>query len=74
MVVNADCTVMTERPHLAPFVGRMADRLSEVLGAPANVKATRAEGLGALGRAEGVASRAVVLLTAAESAPTTGGG
>ena len=34
----------------------MADRLSETLGAPTNVKATRAEGLGAVGRAEGVAS------------------
>jgi 2-C-methyl-D-erythritol 2,4-cyclodiphosphate synthase len=73
-VVNADCTVVAERPHLAPFVGRMADRLSAALGAPANVKATRAEGLGALGRAEGVASRAVVLLAAAEPAPSMGDG
>ncbi|HEV3366922.1 MAG TPA: 2-C-methyl-D-erythritol 2,4-cyclodiphosphate synthase [Acidimicrobiales bacterium] len=60
--VNADCTVVAERPHLAPFVDRMSERLAAVLGAPVNVKATRAEGLGALGRAEGIACTAVVLM------------
>ena len=40
----------------------MVERLSAVLGAPVSVKATRAEGLGALGRAEGVACLAVVLM------------
>jgi len=63
--VNADCTVVAERPRLAPHVPAMADRLTGALGAPVNVKATRAEGLGALGRAEGIACTAVVLLTAA---------
>ena len=62
--VNADCTVVAEQPRLAPFVERMAEILSAALGAPVNVKATRAEGLGALGRAEGIACTAVVLLTA----------
>jgi 2-C-methyl-D-erythritol 2,4-cyclodiphosphate synthase len=62
-VVNADCTVMAERPRLAPFVSRMAEGLAVVLGAPVNVKATTAEGLGALGRAEGIACSAVVLMT-----------
>jgi 2-C-methyl-D-erythritol 2,4-cyclodiphosphate synthase len=66
--VNADCTVVAELPRLAPFVARMSDRLSETLGAPVSVKATRAEGLGALGRAEGIAALAAVLLTAAEPA------
>ena len=61
--VNADCTVVAERPKLAPHVGVMADRLGRVLGAPVGVKATRAEGLGALGRAEGVACSAVVLVS-----------
>ncbi len=60
--VNADCTVVAERPRLAPFVGAMAERLTVALGAPVNVKATRAEGLGALGRAEGIACTAVVLM------------
>lgn len=61
-VVNADCTVVADRPRLAPFVGQMAERLTEVLGGPVNVKATTAEGLGALGRAEGIACHAVVLM------------
>jgi 2-C-methyl-D-erythritol 2,4-cyclodiphosphate synthase len=73
--VNADCTVVAERPKLAPYVGLMAERLGGVLGAPVSVKATRAEGLGALGRAEGIACTAVVLVSALierDSAPATG--
>jgi 2-C-methyl-D-erythritol 2,4-cyclodiphosphate synthase len=70
--VNADCTVVAEQPALAPYVDRMADGLADVLGAPVNVKATRAEGLGALGRAEGIACTAVVLL-AESPAPSAGG-
>jgi len=62
--VNADCTVVAEEPRLAPHVQLMAELLSTALGAPVNVKATRSEGLGALGRAEGIACTAVVLLTA----------
>jgi 2-C-methyl-D-erythritol 2,4-cyclodiphosphate synthase len=69
-VVNADCTVVAERPRLAPFVGQMAERLAEVLGGPVNVKATTAEGLGALGRAEGIACTAVVLLSSAGGSGT----
>jgi 2-C-methyl-D-erythritol 2,4-cyclodiphosphate synthase len=69
--------VVAEQPKLAPHVGRMAELLSGVLGAPVNVKATRAEGLGALGRAEGIACTAVVLLAAGDSttegAPTGDG-
>ena len=67
--VNADCTVLAEAPRLAPFVGRMVARLSGALGAPVSVKATRAEGLGAIGRAEGVACLAVVLVEAVPAAP-----
>jgi len=59
---NADCTIVADTPRLAPHTAAMAERLSEVLGAPASVKATRAEGLGALGRAEGIACLAVVLM------------
>jgi len=71
--VNADCTVVAERPMLSPYVGRMAERLAAVIGAPVNVKATRAEGLGALGRAEGIACTAVVLLASASEPPPGGG-
>jgi 2-C-methyl-D-erythritol 2,4-cyclodiphosphate synthase len=60
--VNADCTIIADTPRLAPHTESMAGRLSDVLGAPVSVKATRAEGLGALGRAEGIACLAVVLL------------
>lgn len=70
--VNADCTVVAERPRLAPFVAQMAARLTGVLGAPVNVKATRAEGLGALGRAEGIACTAVVLLAPVPEADARG--
>lgn len=69
-VVNADCTVVCERPRLAGHMGTMAERLSGALGAPVGVKASRPEGLGALGRAEGVACLAVALLAAA--APAAG--
>lgn len=61
-LVNADCTVVCERPRLADHTDEMARRLSDVLGAPVSVKAKRAEGLGALGRVEGIACLAVVLL------------
>jgi 2-C-methyl-D-erythritol 2,4-cyclodiphosphate synthase len=60
--VNADCTVVADAPRLAPYTQAMIDRLSAVLDAPVSVKATRAEGLGALGRAEGIACLAIVLL------------
>jgi 2-C-methyl-D-erythritol 2,4-cyclodiphosphate synthase len=60
--VNADCTVVADAPRLAPYTQAMIDTLSAVLGAPVSVKATRAEGLGALGRAEGIACVAIVLL------------
>ena len=62
---NADCTVVAEAPRLAPYIESMAERLSGAIGAPVSVKATRPEGLGALGRGEGVACLAVVLLAPA---------
>jgi len=64
-LVNADCTVVCERPRLAEHTDEMARRLQALLGAPVSVKAKRAEGLGALGRVEGIACLAVVLLSAA---------
>lgn len=59
---NADCTVVLERPRLAPRRADMEARLAAAVGAPVSVKAARAEGLGALGRAEGIACSAVVLV------------
>ncbi len=63
---NADCTVVADTPRLAPHTPAMVEKLSSVLGAPVSVKATRAEGLGALGRAEGIACLAVVLMEETE--------
>jgi 2-C-methyl-D-erythritol 2,4-cyclodiphosphate synthase len=60
--LNADTTVVAQRPGLSPYTGQMADALSRVVGAPVAVKATRGEGLGSIGRAEGVACLAVVLV------------
>jgi 2-C-methyl-D-erythritol 2,4-cyclodiphosphate synthase len=60
--VNGDCTVIAETPRLAPHTDAMVTRLSAALGAPVSVKATRAEGLGTLGRAEGIACLAIVLM------------
>lgn len=62
---NADCTIVADTPRLAPHTAAMAERLSGVLGGPVSVKATRAEGIGALGRAEGIACLAVVLMAPA---------
>lgn len=60
--VNADCTVVADTPRLAPHTASMAERLAGVVGGTVSVKATRAEGIGALGRAEGIACFAVVLM------------
>ena len=60
--VNVDCAVVLEAPRLAPHRAAMQDRLGEVVRAPVSIKAKRAEGLGALGRREGVACWAVALV------------
>ena len=61
-VGNVDTTVILEAPKLAPHKAAMEERLTGVVGAAVSVKAKRAEGLGALGRGEGVACFAVALL------------
>jgi 2-C-methyl-D-erythritol 2,4-cyclodiphosphate synthase len=62
-VANLDCTVVMERPKLAPHRERIRQRLAGVLGLEArrvNVKASTGEGIGFVGRGEGVAALAVV--------------
>ncbi len=64
---NADVTVFAERPKLKPYIAAMRNRIAETLGASLdqiNVKATSPEGLGALGRSEGMAAAAIVMLSA----------
>lgn len=64
-LVNADCTLLLQRPKISPYVNSMCASLSSVLGVDINqisVKATTTEGAGFIGREEGVAAYAIVLL------------
>ena len=66
-VVNGDVTVLAEAPRLAPHREAMRANIASDLGvepAVISVKATTCEGLGAIGRGEGIAAHAVVLLEA----------
>jgi 2-C-methyl-D-erythritol 2,4-cyclodiphosphate synthase len=62
-LVNVDATVLAQAPKLAPLLPEMAKRLADTLGIDADavsVKAKSPEGLGLLGRQEGMAAMAVV--------------
>jgi len=59
-VVNADATVICEEPRLAEHRAEMERILSEAAGAPVSVKATTNEGMGWIGRGEGIACLAIV--------------
>jgi 2-C-methyl-D-erythritol 2,4-cyclodiphosphate synthase len=61
-LVNADCTLIAERPRILSVREEMVTRLSAAAGAPVHVKASRPERLGALGRIEGIACMAVASL------------
>ena len=61
-VANVDATVICEEPRLGPYKAEMASRLTRALSAPVSVKASTNEGMGAIGRGEGIACIAVVLV------------
>lgn len=61
-VANVDVVVNAERPRLAPHLDRMRENLERVVGAPVNLKPKRGEGIGAVGRGEGIAVWAISLL------------
>ncbi|MGZ4110840.1 MAG: 2-C-methyl-D-erythritol 2,4-cyclodiphosphate synthase [Tumebacillaceae bacterium] len=66
---NLDCVIMAQRPKLAPYIEEMRGVLARELGAELgqiNVKATTTEKLGFVGREEGIAAQAVVLLVQAQ--------
>jgi 2-C-methyl-D-erythritol 2,4-cyclodiphosphate synthase len=65
---NVDCTVVLELPRLAPVKDRIQERLAAAVGAPVSVKAKTAEGLGPIGRKEGIACWAVALVESVELA------
>jgi len=62
LIGNIDCSVVCEQPKLAPRRDEMQDKLSKTAGTTVSVKGRRAEGLGALGRQEGIACWAVAVL------------
>lgn len=61
-VANVDVVVVAERPRLAPHIDAIGTTLSGAVGAPVNVKPKRGEGVGALGRGDGISATAVALL------------
>jgi 2-C-methyl-D-erythritol 2,4-cyclodiphosphate synthase len=66
-IVNVDSTVIAEEPRLQPHLGAMREQLAKSLDVDpklVSVKATSPEGLGALGRKEGIAAQAVALIEA----------
>jgi 2-C-methyl-D-erythritol 2,4-cyclodiphosphate synthase len=66
-IVNVDCTVLMQEPRLAPHKAAICERLARALGLDAarvNVKATTGEGIGFVGRGEGLAALAVASLRA----------
>jgi 2-C-methyl-D-erythritol 2,4-cyclodiphosphate synthase len=64
---NVDCSVVLDAPRLAPVRGEMAEVLSAAVGAPVSVTGRRTEGIGALGRGEGVMAMAVAVVTRDEA-------
>lgn len=63
--VNIDVSLVAERPHIGPRVDAMREKLASALGIgvqAVSIKATTAEGLGAIGRVEGIAAWAVALV------------
>jgi 2-C-methyl-D-erythritol 2,4-cyclodiphosphate synthase len=64
-LVNIDCTIIAQKPKMAPYIPQMSERIAELLEATidqVNVKATTTEKLGFTGRGEGIASQVAVLL------------
>ncbi len=62
---NLDATLVAESPRLGGFLAQMENHIAHVLGAAperVNVKVTSTDGLGAIGRGEGIAALAVVIL------------
>jgi 2-C-methyl-D-erythritol 2,4-cyclodiphosphate synthase len=64
-LVNIDATILAEAPRIAPFADSMKKTIAKTLNASpdqVNVKATTNEGLGFIGKKEGIAAMAVVLI------------
>jgi 2-C-methyl-D-erythritol 2,4-cyclodiphosphate synthase len=62
---NIDCTIIAQKPKMAPYIDEMRARIAELLEADitqVNVKATTSEKLGFTGRGEGIAAQTTVLI------------
>jgi 2-C-methyl-D-erythritol 2,4-cyclodiphosphate synthase len=68
-VTNVDVTVICEEPKLAPYKAEISSLLAGVLSAPVSVKASTNEGMGAIGRGEGIACIAVALVDTGYEGP-----
>ena len=65
-VVNIDVTIIAQNPNLSPFIPEMRKRLSQALGVESTevtIKATTTNGLGFIGRGEGIAAQSIALIT-----------
>ncbi len=68
-VNNIDATIVAEKPKMAPSVPKMISNIASAIAADesrVNVKATTTEGLGSIGRGEGIAAHAVCTITRAD--------
>ena len=68
-IVNTDVTVVAEAPKLAPHIPAMRERLAAAMGVPVSavsVKATTVEGMGAIGRREGISAMAIATIDSKE--------
>ena len=64
-IVNIDATILAQEPRMSPYKAQMIGNVAHDLGitpAMVNIKATTTEGLGFLGRVEGIAAQAIALL------------
>ena len=64
-IINIDATILAQEPRMAPHVARMTENIAADLGigpGSINIKATTTERLGFVGRLEGIAAQAVVLI------------
>ncbi|MEN3041066.1 MAG: 2-C-methyl-D-erythritol 2,4-cyclodiphosphate synthase [Bacteroidia bacterium] len=72
IIINIDATIIAEAPRLSPYYQSMRNAIAEVLNLfpdQLSVKATTPEGMGALGRREGIAAYAVALIAKGNEEP-----
>jgi 2-C-methyl-D-erythritol 2,4-cyclodiphosphate synthase len=65
-VVNIDVTIIAQSPKLSPFIPEMRKRIGQALGIDSTqitIKATTTDGLGFIGKGEGIAAQSVALIT-----------